>query len=100
MNVIQTLKNIKSVLFSTLLVINVFCLSAVNAQEVDEVRWKSEQQVRDLYGDPISVHGPVGTHASYILWKYDDYTVAFANNRAFHLFNKDSLTKIVLEEDR
>jgi len=70
------------------------------AQDVDDIRWKSENQVRDLYGEPNTVHGPVGTHASYSLWKYDDYTVAFANNRAFHLFKKDSLTKLQLEEER
>lgn len=70
------------------------------AQDVEEIRWKTEQQVRELYGEPNTVHGPIGTHASYILWKYDDYTIAFANSRAFHLFKNDSLTKLQLEEDR
>jgi len=77
-----------------------FVASSANSQDVDEIRWKSENQVRELYGEPVSVHGPVGTHASYILWKYDNYTVAFANNRAFHLFKNDSLTKLQLDEDR
>ncbi len=75
-------------------------ISIANSQQVEEVRWKSESQVRELYGEPNTVHGPVGTHASYMLWKYDDYTIAFANNRAFHLFKKDSLTKLQLEEER
>ena len=71
------------------------------AQEVKDVRWKSESHVRNLYGEPNTIQGPIGTHASYTLWKYDDFSVAFANNRAFHLFNKDSLTKTVeLEENR
>ena len=71
-----------------------------NAQDIAEVRWKSESQVRALYGEPKSISSPVGTHASYTMWKYQDFTVVFANNRAFHLFKKDSLKKIQLEENR
>ena len=68
--------------------------------ELEQIRWKSESQVRSLLGDPINIHGPIGTHASYTLWKYDGFTVAFANKRAFHLFNEDSLKKIELIENR
>lgn len=71
-----------------------------NAQSVEQVRWKSEQQVRNILGEPQSKSTPIGTHASYSLWNYGDFTVAFANNRAFHLFKKGSLKKVVLEEDR
>ena len=77
--------------------------ASVGAQQkvdLEQIRWKSEAQVRSLLGDPISVHGPIGTHASYTLWKYENVTVAFANQRAFHVFAKDSLKKIVLEENR
>ena len=74
--------------------------SPSHAQSIDQVRWKSESQVRELYGEPTSISSPVGTHASYTMWKYDDFTVAFANNKAFHLFKKDSLRKIVIEENR
>lgn len=71
------------------------------AQDVEQIRWKSEAQVRALFGEPNSIQGPIGTHASYTLWKYDDFTIAFANNRAFHLFNENSLRKEVeLEENR
>lgn len=71
------------------------------AQNVEQVRWKSESQVRSLFGEPNSIQGPIGTHASYTLWKYDGFTIAFANNRAFHLFNKNSLRKEVeLNENR
>lgn len=70
------------------------------AQDIEEVRWKSESQVRALYGEPQSITAPVGTHATYTMWKYQDFTVAFANNRAFHLFKKDSLKKFELREDR
>ena len=73
--------------------------SILNAQNVDEVKWKSEQQVRDLYGEPNLILGPIGTHASYSLWKYAGFTVAFANSRAFHLFNNRSLTKSQTEKD-
>ncbi|MBX2847163.1 MAG: hypothetical protein KTR16_02490 [Acidiferrobacterales bacterium] len=79
-----------------------FSLSQTSfAQDVSDIRWKSESHVRSLYGEPNSIQGPIGTHATYELWKYDNFSVAFANNRAFHLFNKDSLTKEVeLEENR
>ena len=71
------------------------------AQSDADIRWKSESQVRSLYGDPNSIQGPIGTFASYTLWKYDDFTIAFANNRAFHYFDKNSLRKEVeLEENR
>ena len=74
---------------------------AVNAQSVEQIRWKSESQVRALHGEPNSIQGPIGTHASYTLWKYDNFSIAFANNRAFHLFDKNSLRKEVeLEENR
>jgi len=73
----------------------------VQAQHVDEVRWKSEAQVRALYGDPDSISQPTGTHASYVMWNYPEFTVAFANNKAFHLFKKDSLKKTFeLNENR
>lgn len=74
--------------------------SKVTQSDIDNIRWKTESQVRELLGEPNSVHGPVGTHATYTLWKYSDYTVAFANQRAFHLFDKNSLTKFELNENR
>ena len=67
---------------------------------LSDIRWKSEQQVRDKFGDPDSIRGPIGTHASYQLWNYPDFSVAFANNRVFHLFDKDSLHKFELNENR
>ncbi len=73
---------------------------AASAQNVDDIRWKTEEQVRSILGEPQSTTSPVGTHASYTLWQYETYTVAFANNRAFHLFNKNSLRKLALDENR
>lgn len=72
--------------------------SAVNAQEVNDIRWKSESQVRAILGEPLSATSPVGTHASYTLWRYDGFTVAFANNKAFHLFKNNSLDRIDLDQ--
>ncbi len=74
--------------------------SLAQAQSVSDIRWKSEAQVRQIVGEPNIITPAVGTHASYTMWKYDDFTIAFANNRAFHLFHKDSLKKIVLDENR
>lgn len=86
---------------SPFLCLATFLLASVaNAQDINDIRWKSESQVRATLGEPISITPPVGTHASYTLWKYDNFTVAFANNKAFHLFDKNSLKKIELNEER
>lgn len=69
-------------------------------QILQQIRWQSESKVREILGAPKAVRGPIGTHASYQLWEYEDYSVAIANNRAFHLFDKNSLHRMVLEEDR
>jgi hypothetical protein len=70
------------------------------SQNIDQIRWKSEDQVREVLGEPLTVTSPVGTHATYTLWKYERYTIAFADGKAFHLFDKDSLTKFELQENR
>ncbi len=75
-------------------------VSQTFAQDIDQIRWKSEEQVRAILGEPQSVTPPIGTHASYTMWKYQEYTVAFANGKAFHLFNKNSLRKFELQENR
>jgi len=97
----QSLKLPSKSIALTIGLVIAFISTSTYAQRVEDVRWKSESQVRNLYGEPNSIQGPIGTHASYTLWKYDDFTIAFANNRAFHLFDKDSLTRTVeLEENR
>lgn len=70
------------------------------AQNIDQIRWKSAEQVRVILGEPETITPPVGTHASYTMWQYDNYTVAFANGKAFHLFAKNSLRNIDLRENR
>ena len=69
------------------------------AQNIDQIRWKSVEQVRAILGEPQSITPPIGTHASYTMWLYDSYTVAFANGKAFHLFDKNSLRNIDLREN-
>jgi len=71
-----------------------------NAQDVREVRWKSADKVRAMYGEPRSVRGPIGTHASYTLWSYDGFVVAFANGKAFHLFSTAEAAALNLNENR
>ncbi|NND82475.1 MAG: hypothetical protein HKN50_08615 [Gammaproteobacteria bacterium] len=83
----------KSLLLSGLSVVSLISVAVMAQPQVDreQIRWKSESQVRALLGEPNSVRGPIGTHAQYTLWKYDRVTVAFANRKAFHLFeNKRS----------
>ncbi len=82
------------------LMIGLFFTAMATAQSVEDVRWKTEEQVRSVLGEPLKTSNPVGTHASYTLWEYQEFTVAFANNRAFHLFDKNSLRKIELDENR
>ncbi len=100
--------NISSRLATNLLILVSFVLAgtAVAQDSVDtsnlreQVRWQSESKVRQMLGDPQTVRGPIGTHASYQIWNYDNFSIAFANNRAFHLFDKASLRKLQLEETR
>jgi len=66
-------------------------LCAQQVPALEQIQWKSETQIRELLGEPESIQGPTGTHASYVLWKYADFTVAFADQRATHVFQRDSL---------
>lgn len=75
-------------------------VSQAFAQNVNQIRWKSAEQVRAILGEPQSVTAPVGTHARYTMWKYENHTVAFSNGRAFHLFGNDSLRRFELQENR
>ena len=78
-----------------------FLMSGLSqAQNIQDIRWKSASQVRAILGEPISITSPVGTHATYTMWRYPNFTVAFSNNKAFHLFRNDSLTKFQLRDGR
>lgn len=85
---------------TTLLLSFVAITSVAQAQSISDIRWKSESQVRAILGEPRSVSSPVGTHARYTVWKYSDFTVAFSNNKAFHLFRNNSLNRLKLQENR
>lgn len=93
---------IKNLGLSTLLFAASFTLlsSSVNAQNIKDIRWKSEAQVRSVLGEPKSVSTPIGTHATYTLWQYDSFTVAFANSKAFHMFSRNSQEQLNLNEKR
>jgi hypothetical protein len=39
------------------------------AQNIDQIRWKSAEQVRVILGEPETITPPVGTHASYTMWQ-------------------------------
>jgi len=97
MNTTQNILTMKKIL----VFITLFFISSVSqAQSIKDIRWKSESQVRAILGEPQSITPPVGTHASYTMWRYADFTVAFANNKAFHLFRNDSLRRFELQENR
>lgn len=88
-------------LLGALTVTSMVLLSSIaSAQNINDVRWKTEVQVRALLGAPNSVSSPTGTHATYTLWQYDNITVAFANSKAFHMFHKNSLSRLDLNEKR
>ncbi len=80
------MKKILVTLLLTLLVSAVVQVQSAQAQSREQIRWKTEAQVRAILGEPNSVTAPVGTHKSYTLWKYETFTVAFSNKRAFHLW--------------
>ena len=91
-------------------IVSIFTAGSVFAQQsgssvdpqtlLSDLRWKSESEVRNRLGDPQSIRGPIGTHASYQLWNYEGFSVAIADNRVFHLFDESSLRKMQLEENR
>ena len=91
-------KLIQKVLFAA--TITVCFVGQAMAENIDRIRWKSTEQVRVILGEPQSITSPVGTHASYTMWRYNNYTVAFANGKAFHLFGKNSLRNVDLRESR
>ena len=70
------------------------------AQNIQDIRWKSASQVRAILGESQSISSPVGTHATYTMWRYADFTVAFSNNKAFHLFRNDSFSQYRIQENR
>ena len=61
----------------------------------EQLLWQSQGQVRAVLGEPNSVRLPVGIHATYTLWEYDQVIVAFANERVIHVFDKNALHKSV-----
>ena len=79
-------------------------LAAVNvvADELrDQYAWQSQEQIRATLGEPNTKTDPVGTHAQYERWVYDDLTVTFANGSVIHVFKNNSLRKTIeLNEDR
>lgn len=99
---LKTIMKIQKPGFITLLIVASFTLfgGSASAQNINDIRWKSEAQVRSTLGEPNSVSAPIGTHATYTLWQYDNFTVAFANSKAFHLFNRNSLKDVKLNEKR
>ncbi len=93
--------NAKNIAIGSLISCALFGVSVgASAQSIEQIRWKGEEQVRKILGEPQNKRGPVGTHASYTMWDYGDYTVAFANKKAFHMFRKNSLKKVDLNENR
>ena len=88
------LKAIKFTVMSAIL--SGLLATTANAQSIDQIRWQSQSKVRAILGEPLSKSTPVGTHATYQLWTYDEFIVAFANQRAFHMFFNDGLIKTKL----
>jgi len=51
----------KTILLFTALI---FVSGTVSAQELNQIRWKSANQVRQILGEPISITKPTGRHDS------------------------------------
>lgn len=80
------MKKILVGLLLTLLTSTIVQVQSVQAQSRDQIRWKTEAEVRAILGEPNLITAPVGTHKTYTLWEYGTFTVAFSNKRAFHLW--------------
>ena len=73
-------------------------LTASELPNLDEFRFRSDSFVLERLGEPQRRSEAIGTHASYSLWTYPNFTVAFANRRVIHVFSKDSLRRVELVE--
>ncbi len=63
------------------------------AQELRaQLIWQASDAVRARLGEPMSERAPIGTHASYSLWVYEQVVVAFANGRVIHVFDRHELS--------
>ena len=92
---LKKIKNTALTIMLSSLLATIFTTTAYG-QSIDQIRWKSQDKVRAILGEPLSKSKPIGTHATYQLWTYDEFIVAFANQRAFHMFFDDSLAKTKL----
>ena len=88
------IKTLKAIVIS-MTVVAAFSASSVFAKKYD-VRGKTMEQVRALYGDPISIKGPVGgfseTRPPITEWQYTDFFITFEREIALHGNSADSLT--------
>ena len=85
----------------TLVTVWLLAASAVEASELpdrEQLRFRSQSYVTAKLGEPDNKSTPIGTHAEYTLWYYPNFVVAFANGRVIHLFAKDSLHRITLND--
>lgn len=64
-----------------------------------EVRGKTKQQVKAIYGEPISIKGPIGGYNEkrppITEWDYGNFYITFERNIALHGNERDSL-RIIL----
>ena len=88
------IKTIKAIVISTV-ALTAFSVSTVFAKNYD-VRGKTMAEVKALYGDPLSVKGPVGgfsaTRPPITEWQYSDFYITFENKIALHGNSKGSLS--------
>lgn len=87
------IKNLKVLLISAIALV-VFSATTVFAETYD-VRGKTMAQVKAIYGEPLSVKGPVGgfsaTRPPITEWQYDGFFITFERDIALHGNSKGSL---------
>jgi len=87
------IKTLKAIAASVIAIV-AFSVSAVFA-ETYNVRGKTMAQVKAIYGEPLSVKGPVGgfskTRPPITEWQYNGFFITFENNIALHGNTKGSL---------
>ncbi len=87
---------IKQLVKCSMLVSLMLVFFAGNAiAETYDVRGKTMNQIRTIYGEPISVKGPIGGYNSkrppITEWDYGNFYITFERNIALHGNERDSL---------
>jgi len=82
-------------LFTAMIVATLLVFASVASAEAYDVRGKTKGQIRSIYGEPISIKGPIGGYNQkrppITEWDYGTFYITFERNIALHGNDRGSL---------